>query len=659
LFIAFILNKVHKKELIVYGLWIFISISMMVLFSNRFSLKGMLTSIDSGAVVLVLFIIFIHFILWNTSLSKIKFLRESIIPKTILTFIISLFILLIIISVLLGPSFIIEKLRAVHQMAFKPTIGRWNTTVAENRQPYFNEWAGNFGPFVKNIPVLFWLFFAGSVVLFKKMLNKIKQKEAWILTGTYTLLISGLIFSRYSGSSVLNGDNFASKLFYYSSILLFLSYSIYCYIKYYKEENNSFEKIRFEYLLLFSLFILTLFSVRGAVRLIMVLGPIAPIFVGFLIIESIGKFRKTKDETFKIILGVIVILILLASIFTFWTFYKSVKVQAYSFVPSAYNQQWQKAMNWVNEETPENAVFGHWWDYGYWLQSIGNRATVLDGGNAMGLWNYWMGRLVLTGDNQDDALEFLYNHDTTHLLIDSSDIGKYGAFSSIGSDEDYDRYSWFGTFLLDESQTQEKNNQTVYFYPGGIALDEDLIINENGKEILLPRLGAGVGALVISMGKNGDVNRLTQPFVIIVYQGKQYNVKLRYLMINDGEIIDFGSGIESCAFLFTKLNQAQGISQNPIGAALFISPRLFRGMLSQVYILGDPLNKFPNFKLVHTEPNLIIESLNNQGMNLPDFIYFNGIQGPIKIWEVKYTGKEEIKEKYLGRDYTKYLDWKL
>jgi len=82
--------------------------------------------------------------------------------------------------------------------------------------------------------------------------------------------------------------------------------------------------------------------------------------------------------------------------------------------------------------------FGHWWDYGYWVQSIGKRATVLDGGNAITYWNYLMGRYVLTGNNQDDALEFLYNHNTTHLLIDSSDIGKYGAFSSIGSDESYD-----------------------------------------------------------------------------------------------------------------------------------------------------------------------------------------------------------------------------
>ena len=167
----------------------------------------------------------------------------------------------------------------------------------------------------------------------------------------------------------------------------------------------------------------------------MVLATIAPVFPAFLIVESIDKFKKVKDETWKIIFGAFIILILISSIFVFWTFYNSIKGQAYNMIPSHYNQQWQKAMKWVREETPKDSVFAHWWDYGYWIQSIGNRATVLDGGNAISFWNYYMGRLVLTGDNQKDALEFLYNHDADYLLIDSSDVGKYTAFSSIGSNE--------------------------------------------------------------------------------------------------------------------------------------------------------------------------------------------------------------------------------
>ena len=91
---------------------------------------------------------------------------------------------------------------------------------------------------------------------------------------------------------------------------------------------------------------------------------------------------------------------------------------------------------------------------------------------------------------------------------------------------------------------------------------------------------------------------------------------------------------------------------------MYLSPRLMRGFLAQKYILNDPFNKFPNFKVVHSEPSIIIDSLNSQGMNLPEFVYYQGIQGPIKIWSIKYNGDEKIKQEYLDTDASKYLDWK-
>tara|TARA_Y100000034_G_scaffold136953_1_gene217554 strand:- start:10601 stop:13330 length:2730 start_codon:yes stop_codon:yes gene_type:complete len=657
--LAFLLNKTEKKEFIVYGLWVFISFLIMLIFSNRFTLEGLITSLSTGLASLVLFIFLVHFLIWNTKISNNKFLQNTKIPRTVLSLIVSFIFLVILGSIFFGPSFIVEKIKIIHQTIFHPTTGRWNTTVAENRQPYFTEWGGSFGPFIKNIPLMFWMFVIGSVILFKKMINKIKNKDSWILAGLYILFLFGLIFSRYSPSSLLSGENFISKSIYYSTSFIFIIGSFYYYNKYYKQKDNSFEKIKFDYLFLLILLSFTIFTARGGVRLIMVLGPIASIFAGFLIVSSIDKFRLTKDETIKIILGVVVILILLASIFSFWTFYKTSTAQAYNMVPSYYNHQWQKAMKWVREETPKEAVFGHWWDYGYWVQSIGNRATVLDGGNAISFWNYWMGRLVLTGDNQDDALEFLYNHNTTHFLIDSTDIGKYGAYSSIGSDENYDRYSWMNAFLLDEKQTKETQNQTNLFYSGGSTLDEDLIIKEDGKEILLPKQMAGVGAVVIPTKKNQESLEFEQPYAIFVYNGRQYNQNLRYIFIS-GEFIDFGSGIEAVAFIFPSIiSQGQGINSNPIGTLIYLSPKLVRGMMVQKYLLNDPFNNFPNFKLVHTEQNLIIEDLNKQGMGLPEFVYYQGIQGPIKIWEIKYTGKEKIEEKYLDRNSSKYLSWKL
>ncbi len=659
-FLAFILNKVGKKEFFMYSLWIIFAYFITILFSTRFNIKSFLVSLDTGLAFIVFFTLLVDFILWNTKIKHNKRLEHSKIPHNILSIIIAIILIIIISSIFLGPSFLINKLKDINRMFFTPVVGRWNITVAENRQPYFTEWEGSFGPHIKGIAIVFWSFFIGSVALFKKMLKKIKNKDAWILTIIYIIFFVGLVFSRYSASSTFNGENTISKGFYYLAILLMVGSLIYYRVRYYKEKDESFQKIDYELLFLFSLFALCLFSARSAVRIIMVLAPIAPIFLSYLVVESSDKFRKTKEETQRIIYGLLAIMFIVLTIFVFTTYYKSIKAQAYQFVPSYYNQQWQKAMEWVREETPEDAVFAHWWDYGYWVQSIGNRATVTDGGNAISFWNYWTGRMVLTGPEEKDALEFLYTHNATHLLIDSTDIGKYTAFSSIGSDEDYDRYSWIPVMTTNDQQIQETRNGVIRAYQGGSALDEDIFYKpENRTTIELARgRDAIIGILVESIEDNGTIT-FKQPKGIYYKQGQQFQIPLRYLYFN-GEMIDFETGIEGTAFVIQRLDQVgQQVRKDELGAIIYISPRVMRGLLGQVYLLDDPFNNFPNFKLAHTEPNIIIDNLNSQNMGLRDFVYFQGLQGPIKIWEIEYTGEEEFQEKYLDRDSSKYISWRL
>jgi len=46
-------------------------------------------------------------------------------------------------------------------------------------------------------------------------------------------------------------------------------------------------------------------------------------------------------------------------------------------------------------------------------------------------------------------------------------------------------------------------------------------------------------------------------------------------------------------------------------------------------------------------------------MNLPEFVYYQGVQGPIKIWSIKYNGDEKVNQEYLDTDASKYLNWQL
>ena len=39
---------------------------------------------------------------------------------------------------------------------------------------------------------------------------------------------------------------------------------------------------------------------------------------------------------------------------------------------------WTDATNWIKGNTPSDSVIFSWWDYGYWIQTLGERATLAD-----------------------------------------------------------------------------------------------------------------------------------------------------------------------------------------------------------------------------------------------------------------------------------------
>ena len=208
---------------------------------------------------------------------------------------------------------------------FEPN--RFGITVAENAQPYFiNDWIDNFGPVVLGIPLYFWLFFIGSVFLFNYMIKPLIKKEKIILTSSYLIFLFCLIFSKYSSTSVLNGQSGLSLFIYFGGVLAFVISFGYIYFKRYKEEKFSvFKEFNFVYVFYFFILTMMVIASRGAVRLVMDLGAVSPIAIAFLAVKSSQKYIHEKDETNKIFVGIVVLLILLANAFTAYSYYQSDK----------------------------------------------------------------------------------------------------------------------------------------------------------------------------------------------------------------------------------------------------------------------------------------------------------------------------------------------
>ncbi len=671
MFLAFFLGQITKERFAVYSIWLFLSFAIMYPFSTRYTPAIIISSTTTLIAIAAFLLILLHFIIFKTKIKHYVLSKPSLakIPPQVFTFAFFCVAGLVVSSIFFGPSFILDKFNDIKGVMVTPITTRLGVTVAENRQPFFAEWANSFGPsflefaqaitlgvlnfsdstkqFFSQIPLFFWLFFFGSVYLLFIMLKEFELKKRAILTFSYFVFLVCLIFSRYSSSSQLNGTNGISLFVYILGFLVLLACFGFYYYKYHKE--NKEEKLKnfdFGWLLLLALFFLSIVSARGSVRTIMVLVPSASVLVAYFAVSLTADALKIKETFGKWIVWILVAFVLSSAIFSGIHYYGESKSMAQSYIPSAYTQQWQKAMAWVRENTPQDAVFGHWWDYGYWLQSIGNRATVLDGGNAIPYWDYLMGRHGLTTPNMEDALEFLYSHNTTHFLIDSSDIGKYAAFSSIGSNVEYDRRSWISTFVRDDKKAQETKNSTILFYAGGTPLDDDLVYEANGTKIYLPAGNAALAAVTIEMDRNASL--AGQPNGMFYYQGKIYTLPLRYVYINK-KLIDFKFGVEGGAFFMARLIQdSNGVRVEKNSALLYLSNRTVKSQLARLYLYNE---ENPYFKLVHSEDDFVVAQLKAKYGFDEDFVIYGDIRGPIKIWEINYPSGMKVNPDYLKTSY--------
>ena len=625
--ISFFFNN-KKKDFLIYSSWLFtFTILLGFLIEKYGGIEGLMLSTTSGFAYLVFVIMSLDIIIMKTNLkSKIEKLR---IPHQLFSVIV--IILLAVISILVfAPSMIEHISKDLEGVFIQIITNRLNATVAENNQPFFDSWIGSF------TIGFFWLFVLGSILMFNEVVKNMRYK-LW-MTGSYVLLLIGVIFSRYSSSSIMNGSSSLSIFVYVASFVLFSAVNIIGYLKEHKE-NKEFSVDKFLILAL-SVFFFSIFEARSGIRYFHVLIPAVAIAAAFIVVKLPEIAMKNKDDVIKKILGVIAIIVIIFAAYSFYNFATQCYNEALYSRPSSYNAQWQYAMSWVRENTPTDAVFAHWWDYGYWVQTMGERATVLDGGNSITYWDHLMGRHVLTGQNETEALEFLKVHNTNYLLIDSTDIGKYPAYSSIAGDENYDRYSWMSTFNLDERQTTEKRNETTYVYTGGTLLDQDI----QWQNQIFPAEKAAIVAFILNVKKDGELVTITQPDAVIVYNNKQTTIPVKCVYM-DYKILNFSKGF-GCLDIIPQLNSG-GI--NKLGSALYISDKSLNALWVKLYLLNYTEG---NFELVHSEDTAIIKELQSKyNMTVGDFITYGDVQGPIKIWKINYPENISIKEEYLLRDY--------
>ena len=52
--------------------------------------------------------------------------------------------------------------------------------------------------------------------------------------------------------------------------------------------------------------------------------------------------------------------------------------------------------------------------------------------------------------------------------------------------------------------------------------------------------------------------------------------------------------------------------------------------------MNNTLQEYSGLKLVHSEDDYVVSMLKSQGIDVGDFVFYEGFRGPIKIWKVEY-----------------------
>jgi dolichyl-diphosphooligosaccharide--protein glycosyltransferase len=129
---------------------------------------------------------------------------------------------------------------------------------------------------------------------------------------------------------------------------------------------------------------------------------------------------------------------------------------------------WPASMEWIKLNTPEDSVIASWWDYGYWITTLGERTTLADNATISTERIVTIARMLLS--NPDKGWEILQQLDADYVLVyvvGQKFVSNDGEFYILGGGGDESKKQWFMR-IAGENQSQFLENDgftpTNYFW---------------------------------------------------------------------------------------------------------------------------------------------------------------------------------------------------
>jgi asparagine N-glycosylation enzyme membrane subunit Stt3 len=561
-------SKIEPHQVLMYYFWMIVYLGIGYLLNIKYKLVGL-----PGEVVGFTALYLLVYLLLKKPLAKYTKVPYPLIP-----------------ALLLAPGLMLVNIQNILLMLLRHNVARIFYTVSENAQPFFaSGWWPQFG-------FIFIFAMAGSAICIYRLFQTTeysKVKAQWWAAIAYGIFFSAFIFGRYADSSSPIVAFLSATYFYW--LIGFLAFLAVLYLIVYYKDKPVLKEIGTKWPLLFMFvwFMIALLAARGQIRLLFMAAPPFAIMASLFINEGLDWCQRRALTVRKAAMPFLIMIAIAAIVVGSW----QCSVMN-SYMGSMTPGQWGDSMDWIRENTPENSVFAHWWDYGYLTLAVGERAVIADGGNERD-WNYYLARYVMLGKPDtimNESLTYMKSHEVTHLLYSSEEIPKYGAFAYIG-DENGDRDSVIGVFGY---QQQRETRDGVAIDLGGTWMfDQDYTLGQ----LIYTKQAAIVGFSIPIV--NDSVS--TAPIAHVWRNGQVMDFPITCLVSN-GQRQMFQDGI------------IQGCLVPIGGGALWLSPKAADTLFARLYIYNEDI---PWFKLVYQDEQ-------------PLAVYNGRIIGPIKIWELNY-----------------------
>ncbi|MEK6866342.1 MAG: STT3 domain-containing protein, partial [Thermoproteota archaeon] len=177
---------------------------------------------------------------------------------------------------------------------------------------------------------------------------------------------------------------------FHSILMIFAGLGIWLIIKNYQIKNSGFIK---NDMILFSLIfgLIGIYVSSAFVRLevfaslsLIILSSIGLSVLVKEILKNNTESKKFKNLIIKssFLVGIIILLVIPISFPSNGNWVTAAKIpptilNGGTAYPVSTND-WLESMEWIKNNTPKDAVIASWWDYGYWISTLGERATIAD-----------------------------------------------------------------------------------------------------------------------------------------------------------------------------------------------------------------------------------------------------------------------------------------